>query len=121
MTTAELIVILFLAVCTVIYLIARPTAADNKGLLELINAGATVIDVRTKAEFHSGHVRDAIHIPLADLDSAIPTLRAVNNRVLVYCASGSRSRAAAQRLRRAGIDAINAGALARWPRPEDVV
>lgn len=74
--------------------------------------GAVVLDVRTPAEFASGHVEGAINLPLdqvgtgaGKLDKATP--------LLVCCASGARSAVAAAQLRAKGFEAVNAGSWTR--------
>ncbi|MFF4957074.1 rhodanese-like domain-containing protein [Streptomyces sp. NPDC001222] len=56
-------------------------------------ADLTVIDVRTPAEYASGHLPGALNIPLDALRDALPALREAASRsdVLLVCASGSRS------------------------------
>lgn len=72
---------------------------------EVEPAGFTIIDVRTPAEFASGHIGGAVNVPLADLDDALPLLRgrAEDGRLLVVCASGARSAQACTALAGAGI------------------
>ncbi|MCC7002125.1 MAG: hypothetical protein IT357_08205 [Gemmatimonadaceae bacterium] len=62
------------------------------------------IDVRSKLEFFLGHLPGATHIPGDHLPDALaehPQIKK-NSRILVYCASGARSAAAAARLGAAG-------------------
>jgi hydroxyacylglutathione hydrolase len=75
-------------------------------LLELIAAGKApvIVDVRSVAEYKSGHVPGAIHISFwsAYWDSEkIPASGA--DPVVVYCASGPRAKVAGLALRWAGI------------------
>lgn len=77
------------------------------------------IDVRSKLEFFLGHLPGATHIPgdhLPDALAARPGIKK-NSRILVYCASGARSAAAATRLGAAGytrvVDAGGMSAAAR--------
>ncbi|GAA2619338.1 hypothetical protein GCM10010307_01790 [Streptomyces vastus] len=53
----------------------------------------TVIDVRTPAEYASGHLPGALNIPLDHVRRALPEMRHAAGRgdVLVVCASGTRS------------------------------
>ncbi len=54
--------------------------------------GLTVIDVRTPGEYATGHLPDALNIPLDRLKSALPALRRLpGEQLLVVCASGARS------------------------------
>ncbi|MER6185851.1 rhodanese-like domain-containing protein [Streptomyces sp. NPDC001652] len=53
----------------------------------------TVIDVRTPAEYASGHLPGALNIPLDHVRRALPEIRHAAERgdILVVCASGARS------------------------------
>ncbi|HMQ74604.1 MAG TPA: rhodanese-like domain-containing protein [Flavobacteriales bacterium] len=79
--------------------------------------GAQVIDVRTPAEFASGHLDGAINLDwtggvleqrMSELDKEAP--------VLVYCASGRRSAAAANALRESGFRTVSdlGGGIRAW-------
>ena len=82
-------------------------------VVEAIESGATVLDVRTDGEWAGGHVAGALHVPVgaddfearvAGLDRSAP--------VYVYCASGVRSGRAARVLEGMGFDrVVNAGGL----------
>ncbi|TMV08835.1 sulfurtransferase [Ruegeria sediminis] len=101
----------------------------NRGLsvedaIEGIGTGTvTVIDVRDHAEVRStGKATGALHIPLARLqDMANPShpdfhdgLR-TERSIAVYCASGGRSMAGKQILRKLGYrDVHNIGGLGHW-------
>jgi rhodanese-related sulfurtransferase len=77
-------------------------------------AGATVIDVREPAEYLAGHVPGARSVPLGRL----PHTRvdaAAGEPVYLICATGNRSRAAAEFLGRQGITAYSvAGGTGAW-------
>ena len=76
-----------------------------------IAAGATVLDVRSEAEFRSGAYRGAIHVPLQELSSRLSRIPK-DRPVVVYCASGTRSAMAVRVLKKAGYaDVSNAGGL----------
>lgn len=76
--------------------------------------GALVLDVREPQEYVQGHVPGARLLPLSRLEIELPSLRATR-RVFVICESGARSSTAAQRLRRAGVDAVAVrGGTAAW-------
>ncbi|MFD7445647.1 rhodanese-like domain-containing protein [Streptomyces sp. NPDC059909] len=67
----------------------------------------TVIDVRTPAEYASGHLPGALNIPLDLLDRALPAIRQAADRadLLVVCASGARSESACALLAGHGVPA----------------
>jgi phage shock protein E len=80
-------------------------------VLEKIKAGAVIVDVRTPTEFSGGAYPAAINIPLQALGERLGEIPK-GRPVVVYCASGMRSAAAARVLRRAGYDdVVNAGGL----------
>ncbi len=80
-----------------------------KTIEELISSGkATVVDVRTRAEFMGGHVKDSINIPLQELPARLEELKEMENIVLC-CASGNRSGQASAYLKQHGVNCENAG------------
>jgi len=82
---------------------------------EKLRAGATVVDVRSEAEFRGGAYRGAINLPLPALSAKLHRIPK-DRPVVVYCASGSRSALAARMLRKAGFaDVSNAGGLHHLP------
>jgi phage shock protein E len=80
-----------------------------------LEAGATVVDVRTETEFRRGAYPGAMNVPLGELSSGLARIPK-GRPVVVYCASGARSAMAARILRRAGYaDVSNAGGLGQMP------
>lgn len=78
----------------------------------LRTAGATVVDVRSPAEFAGGHVAGSLNIPLSSLADA-PLAVAPDRWLIVCCASGTRSAVAKGILRRRGFTrVINGGSWA---------
>ena len=74
-----------------------------------------VIDVRSRLEFWLGHLAGAICIPVDAIAAQLPKHPDIgpDMRILVYCASGARSAAAAVQLRSLGFHAVtDAGAMA---------
>jgi rhodanese-related sulfurtransferase len=65
------------------------------------NVNHTLVDVRTREEFRSGHVAHAVSIPLDQLERRHDEI-AMDLAVVVICASGSRSRLGAAMLAGAG-------------------
>ncbi|WP_046729444.1 rhodanese-like domain-containing protein [Streptomyces humi] len=77
----------------------------------------TVIDVRTSAEYATGHLPGAVNIPLDHIRRALPEIRHAAERgdVLVVCASGARSENACKLLAEQGITtATLAGGTGAW-------
>jgi phage shock protein E len=82
---------------------------------EKLQAGATVVDVRSEAEFRGGAYRGALNLPLQVLSSKLHRIPK-DRPVVVYCASGSRSAMAVRLLKKAGyLDVWNAGGLHHLP------
>lgn len=87
-------------------------------LLDLIRAGADVIDVRGAAEWDAGHIEGARLVPLEVL-RADPDAVLSHDRPLVFvCAKGVRSLAAAKLADRFGYAAIHSldGGTREWQR-----
>ncbi|MDX8382926.1 MAG: rhodanese-like domain-containing protein [Ghiorsea sp.] len=61
----------------------------------------TLLDVRTSGEWNNGHAAEAVHIPLNELGQRMDEV-AKDKAVVVICASGMRSMAAASGLGSAG-------------------
>lgn len=67
------------------------------------NKDLTIIDVRTKQEFASGHIPGSKSFPVTQIASRINELKKFKGKpVLVYCASGSRSPSAVRLLLKNG-------------------
>lgn len=113
----EAVVIFFAVLVAVLFVprllgLGRASAALIK---QKIDAGAVIVDVRTPDEFRSGAYRGARNIPVDSLSARLSQIPK-NKPVVVYCASGMRSAAAARTLKQAGYtDVINAGGLAHMP------
>ena len=68
--------------------------------VRLMNQGALLLDVRNQAEFDSGHILDARHVPQDQLASSTEALKKYREKVVIACCeSGMRSGAAARVLR----------------------
>lgn len=85
------------------YASASPTEAT-----QLINReDAVVLDIREDNEFHSGHIVNAIHIPLGYLKDRAADLEKYKTRpIIAACRSGSRSAQACSLLKKAGFENI---------------
>ncbi|MEW7849514.1 rhodanese-like domain-containing protein [Massilia aurea] len=96
----------------------RGKRATPLQVTQMINRGkTTIVDVRSSEEFAAGHLRDAKHIPLADLSARIGELDKSKTRtVVMVCQTGARSDKAARQLQAAGFEDVHSleGGLAAW-------
>jgi phage shock protein E len=82
--------------------------------VELIEAGAELIDVRRPYEFEGGRIAGARNIEMNELAQRAEELPR-DRPVLLYCRGGNRSGMAAEALRQAGFDAHHiTGGLEAW-------
>ena len=81
---------------------ARLTPEQWKALRDAADAGALIVDVRTPAEYASGHIDGALNLPLGQLSQKLGKLGKKKRPLLVYCRSGNRSSSAVALLRDAG-------------------
>lgn len=79
-----------------------------------------LIDVRTKNEYDFMHIKNAVNIPVDDIKSRVDEIPS-DKDLMVYCASGSRSKSAICILNSLGYNNIyiwEYGALATFPYRE---
>jgi rhodanese-related sulfurtransferase len=78
--------------------------------------GALTVDVREADEYAAGHVPGALPMPLRSVPARCGELPA-DRPVYVICASGNRSRTAADWMNSVGVDAYSvAGGTSAWAR-----
>jgi rhodanese-related sulfurtransferase len=85
--------------------------------VRLMNQGAMLLDLRSQAEFDSGHILDSRHVPQDQLGSSVETLRKYKDKVVITCCeSGMRSGAAARVLQAQGFTKVVnlKGGLQAW-------
>ena len=58
---------------------------------ELVKGGAIILDVRTKGEYGSGHIRGSVNIPVEQLQKNLNKLKDKKRTIITCCASGMRS------------------------------
>lgn len=75
----------------------------------MLKNGSPVVDVRTPGEFSAGHADGSINIPLKEVQNRLDEIRAMNQPIVLCCASGVRSGKAMNLLRAEGIECDNAG------------
>ena len=72
------------------------TALEAKTMIDS-TPSIVILDVRTQDEHNSGHIGNAKHIPLAELEGRLGELNPTD-QTLVYCMAGGRSATASQLL-----------------------
>lgn len=72
-----------------------------------------IVDVREKTEYKSGHLKNAINLPLSILETIELDKDA---KIIVYCQSGRRSKEAQLRLKDLGyVEVYDMGGINSWP------
>ena len=84
----------------------------------LLAGEGTIVDVRTVEEFQSGHVESSVNIPLADLENRLTEVQAMNQPIILCCASGNRAGKAMTYLNEQGLKTYNAGG---WQDVEAII
>ena len=76
-----------------------------------------ILDVRTVAEYESGHIPGAICVPNETIGTQkIPELPDKDQLILVYCRSGNRSKQASEKLVKLGYtNIVEFGGINSWP------
>ena len=75
---------------------------------QLVKDGASIIDVRSKAEYQSGHVKGSVNIPLRGFESSLSKINK-ESPVITCCASGMRSGSAKSILKANGYKEVYNG------------
>ncbi len=118
----------FLIVIVIILLLAtRMVKKDGNGGRKVIKPAevkammdkedVVLVDVRSAAEYNSGHIKDAVLLPLAQVGTkAEQVLGSKDKTIIVYCQSGGRSRVASSVLQRQGYQNVyDLGGIYSWP------
>lgn len=77
--------------------------------------GALIVDVRAESEWDAGHLPEAVHIPLPDLEERLDEIPR-DRDIILQCQTGNRSAIAASLLKARGRDRVAnlAGGYASW-------
>ena len=84
------------------YTYSGPQLVSGSEAAELVKEGAVVIDIRTPTEYNLGHYKGAKSIPLGKIGSAKIPVPSKEHPIVVYCNTGQRARAAANKLETRG-------------------
>lgn len=74
----------------------------------LVKEGAVIVDVRTKGEFQSGHIKGSLNIPVNNLGNQLSKLKK-DKAIITCCASGMRSATAKSMLKSRGYNEVYNG------------
>ena len=98
----------------------RPNAAEispASATLMMNREDAVVVDVRETSEWAGGHIANARHIALTQIDKHLVEIEKFKQTpVIVCCASGNRSQSARDKLVKAGFEKVFnlAGGIGAW-------
>lgn len=70
---------------------------------------ATIVDVRTPAEFDEGHVPGSINVPLDEVPQRVSDFKSMTPPIILCCRSGARSGSALAFLKQQGVQGMENG------------
>jgi len=94
-----------------------PNISSAEAVTLINRSNAAVLDVRDTTEFASGHIAEAMNIPLSELEARINELKKYKNKpLLVNCQKGVRGAKACDVLRKAEFKELHhlEGGLDAW-------
>jgi len=94
-----------------------PQLNVNEAVRLMNDDDVVVLDVRENNEYSSGHIRDAVHIPMGSLSKRLNEIEKFKHKkVLAYCRSGNRSNAACRTLSKQGFENVSnmSGGIISW-------
>ena len=109
--------VLILAVVFQLKASASKSVGPQQAVMLINRSDAVVVDVRDKKEFDSGHIVDAINIPLAKFDQRMAELTKHKEKpVVVVCKMGQQSSDACKKLTTAGFAQVSklGGGITEW-------
>jgi phage shock protein E len=115
MLSKLILVGLVILVAVVLYVRFSGVRVSGGEARDLVAKGATLLDVRTPAEFAGGHIDGAVSIPVQELGGRIDELGNKNGEIVVYCQSGGRSAVAKRLLESNGFTNVHdMGGMGQW-------
>lgn len=92
------------------------TATEAKTVMDT-EENIIILDVREQSEFDAGHIANATLLPVGSISAlAVEALPDKDQKILVYCRSGNRSRTAANALVALGYTQVyDFGGIIDWP------
>lgn len=114
-----IILMLFMSSCNKNSEVKTVTTVSAEKAIEIMNdsEGFVIVDVRTIEEYESGHIENAINIPVETIEDRPAQLDDLDQLILVYCRSGRRSLEATNKLVQLGYtNVIDFGGVIDWPK-----
>ena len=100
----------FILFCILVFFFVKKRFFDTTDYKSMLDNGGIIIDVRSEAEFYSGHIENSLNIPLGNLSSKIDQFNDKDQPIITCCASGMRSAGAARILSAKGYtNVVNGG------------
>ena len=97
------------------FYMGRRSPEQVNSMQEAIASGGLLLDVRSPGEFSGHHLDGALNIPVGELGSRLSELGDKERAIVVYCASGARSKAASQMLIQKGYTSVyDLGSWRNW-------
>ena len=89
---------------------------DEAARIMAEETGFVIVDVREPDEYAGGHIKGAINVPLSTIGDTQPAaLPDLEQRILVYCRSGVRSKNASGKLSKIGYrNILEFGGIMTW-------
>lgn len=92
-----------------------PSRIKGSVAQKLVREGALLVDVRTPAEYQSGHLERAVNIPFDELAARQSELGGKDTPVVLYCRSGRRTALGARTLQEQGFTKVyDLGPISAW-------
>jgi len=90
-------------------------AKQAKAMID--EGGVLIVDVRTRTEYESGYIHEAYNVPLDQIKKSFKNITEnKDDKILVYCRSGNRSKVAARILTEMGYTNVyDFGGIVDWP------
>lgn len=83
---------------------------------QMVEDGATLVDVRVHEEFAAEHIPGAANVPLETISRAALDEQGIRGAVILYCNSGNQSSQALEKLRNEGYNSVfSIGSIDDWP------
>jgi len=111
------VVLAILAISIEVKRASGSSLSTRETTLKINNEEARILDIREAKEFKTGHIVDAINIPLVKLDSRLSELDKYKDKpLIIVCNIGQHAGQAVKKLETAGFDKVFklSGGMSTW-------